>query len=49
MQSKGRFLELDALRGIAAIIVVIYHYTFRYIKLYPQEFDAPKLRLYYSQ
>lgn len=26
MKSKGRFLELDALRGIAAIIVVIYHY-----------------------
>ena len=40
MKSKGRFLELDALRGIAAIIVVIYHYTFRYIKLYPQEFDT---------
>tara|TARA_B110000977_G_scaffold197844_1_gene281391 strand:- start:527 stop:628 length:102 start_codon:yes stop_codon:yes gene_type:complete len=28
MKSKGRFLELDAIRGIAAIIVVIYHYTF---------------------
>ena len=41
MKSKGRFLELDALRGIAAIIVVIYHYTFIYhLKISPQEFDT---------
>ena len=41
MKSKGRFIELDAIRGIAAIIVVIYHYTFIYnLKVSPQLFDT---------
>ncbi len=39
MKSNNRFLEIDALRGFAAISVVIYHYTARYIKLYPSDFD----------
>ena len=40
MNSKVRFLELDAIRGLAAIAVVLYHYTFRYPKLYAHDFET---------
>lgn len=33
-RKTGRIKELDALRGIAAIIVMLYHYTFRYFQIY---------------
>lgn len=31
---SNRLIELDALRGIAALIVVLYHYLYRYNELY---------------
>lgn len=34
---KNRLLELDALRGLAALAVVIYHYFYRYDILYGHE------------
>ena len=39
MNNKVRFLELDAIRGLAAIAVVFYHYTFRYPILYSHDFN----------
>lgn len=30
MDKSKRLLEIDVLRGIAAISVVVYHYTFRF-------------------
>jgi peptidoglycan/LPS O-acetylase OafA/YrhL len=33
-ETNSRILELDALRGIAVIWIVIYHFTFRYQELY---------------
>lgn len=32
--SSSRLLELDALRGLAALAVVLYHYFYRYNELY---------------
>lgn len=34
MSNKGRLIELDALRGIAAFAVVLFHYTYRYHGIY---------------
>jgi peptidoglycan/LPS O-acetylase OafA/YrhL len=34
MSKKLRIIELDALRGLAVLAVVCYHYTFRYDELY---------------
>jgi peptidoglycan/LPS O-acetylase OafA/YrhL len=31
---KGRLVELDALRGCAALIVILYHYFYRYDQIY---------------
>lgn len=38
MSAAGRLPELDALRGIAALAVVLYHYLFRYHDLYGHDF-----------
>jgi len=35
----GRIQELDSLRGIAAVAVVLYHFTYRFGELY--EFQTP--------
>lgn len=47
---KKRLIELDALRGIAALFVVIYHYTIRYDSLYGHDLflDTNHFQ-YYSQ
>ncbi|MCA0987042.1 acyltransferase family protein [Guptibacillus algicola] len=34
--TKQRFFELDAIRGLAALAVVFYHYTTRYNDFYPR-------------
>ncbi|MEK4129105.1 acyltransferase [Solibacillus sp. FSL W8-0474] len=36
-ESKDRLTELDALRGLAALAVVIFHYTTRYNELFGHE------------
>lgn len=38
---KQRYLELDAIRGIAALMVVLYHYTVRYGQIYAFPVDPP--------
>ncbi len=38
---KNRLPELDALRGLAALFVVLYHYTYQYYKFYPSENHVP--------
>lgn len=40
----ARIEGLDALRGIAALMVVVYHYTVRYPELFPDA-DAPSFQL----
>ncbi|MEM8798471.1 MAG: acyltransferase [Pseudomonadota bacterium] len=42
--SDGRLLELDVFRGIAALVVVIYHYTQRYHELFRHP-ELPPFRL----
>lgn len=43
--ARGRLIELDALRGIAAVLVVLFHYTTRFDELYghksPIAFSVP--------
>lgn len=39
MKTNNRILELDALRGLAALSVVLYHYTTRYFKLFDPKFE----------
>ena len=41
--SSARISSLDALRGIAALAVVLYHYTFRYNALYGHNFSLEPL------
>jgi peptidoglycan/LPS O-acetylase OafA/YrhL len=38
MKSTNRFHELDAFRGLAALGVLLYHYSVRFEKLYPYTF-----------
>ncbi|MFN7021143.1 MAG: acyltransferase family protein [Phycisphaerales bacterium] len=37
----GRVLELDALRGLASLNVVLFHYTFRFDRLFTESDSAP--------
>lgn len=38
---NNRLRELDAIRGLAALFVVLYHYTYRYYEIYPSTHRIP--------
>lgn len=46
--NQNRLLELDALRGIAALAVVIFHYFYRYNTIYGHE-NLPSDWAYFGQ
>jgi len=43
LSTSTRLTELDALRGVAALVVVLFHYTIRYDQIYGHSFQVPNL------
>jgi peptidoglycan/LPS O-acetylase OafA/YrhL len=41
LSSRGRLTELDALRGIGALCVLVFHYSTRFHELFPQASHVP--------
>ncbi|WCP13134.1 hypothetical protein sphantq_01551 [Sphingobium sp. AntQ-1] len=41
LRSRGRLTEMDALRGIGALCVLIFHYSTRFHELFPQAAHVP--------
>ncbi|MGW8201023.1 acyltransferase family protein [Sphingomonas sp. VDB2] len=41
LRARGRLTELDALRGIGALCVLIFHYSTRFHELFPQASHVP--------
>lgn len=39
MQGNTRLTEVDALRGVAALAVVLFHYTSQFAALYPDALE----------
>lgn len=41
LRARGRLTELDALRGVGALCVLIFHYSTRFHELFPQASHVP--------
>jgi len=47
-KTSSRILELDSLRGLAIIAVMLYHYTSRYVRLYGFH-NTPPFEFWYGR
>lgn len=48
MGNKNRIIELDALRGVAALLVVLFHYTTKYASIYGIEYTVSVFNFSYG-
>src|SRR5690606_27706461 len=47
-ESKNRILELDALRGLAALAVVLFHYTTKYSEIFKTDVTTKLINFKYG-